>query len=111
MRNHALCRLLSECAMTSNRAGAAIRSALANGLSVVFKQQVGTLAGVKLFGHVLLDERLRGAIGGAVVCAFGADLNAHQDVRAVRWNGGDGGELRKEQDAVGARIGDAVKAL
>lgn len=83
--------------------------ALAEVLAVALEEEVGAGAGVELLGDIGLDGLLGFTVGDAVIFALLAALDAHEDVGAVGGNGGDRRDAGKEQDAVGAGIGDIGK--
>ena len=78
---------------------------------MLLEQQVRTLARIERFRHLGRYRLLRLPISATVVFALQSPQKARQHVRTVGGNGGNRGYAGEEQDAVGARIGDAVEPL
>jgi len=75
----------------------------------MFEKQVSALPRFERCGKLRVDEFLREAVIDAIVFALRAALDAHQNMRAVRGYCGNRAGAGKEQDAVGAGVGDVGK--
>ncbi len=78
---------------------------------MVFEEQVGAGAGVEGGWNLRLDCALRFAVGYAVVFALRTEEDAYERVRAVGWDGCDGGDVGEEEDAVDAGVGYVGKVF
>lgn len=78
---------------------------------MLFQQQVGASAGIESLGQFASDDSLLLAVCGGVVLDLGLPNNAEQYSRAIGRHGGDRHKSCKQENAVGAGIGNPVKTL
>ncbi len=72
---------------------------------MVFKEQIGSGAGIEGGRNLRLDCFLGFAIGNGVVFALHAEEDAYENVGAVGWDGCEGGDVGEEEDAIDAGVG------
>ena len=78
---------------------------------MLLEQQVRPLASIERFRHLVRNCLLSVTMGAAVIVAIYPGEDPDQHMRTIGGNGGNGCYPGKEQNAVGARIGDAVEPL